>query len=62
MQIKAQEVQDLNNMNVYYQGQMDAILKKNGGTIYDEDYLKYQEKVRANNKTNRKRYHRENKT
>ena len=50
MQIKAQEVQDLNDMNVYYQGQMDAILKKNGGTIYDEDYLKYQEKVRANNK------------
>ena len=50
MQIKAKEVQDLNDMNVYYQGQMDAILKKNGGTIYDEDYLKYQEKVRANNK------------
>ena len=50
MQIKAKEVQDLNVANKYYQDQMWKILHESGGTIYDEDYLKYQEKVRANKK------------
>ena len=50
MKIKEQEVQDLNTANDYYQRQMWKILYRDGGTIYDEDYLKYQEKVRANNK------------
>lgn len=49
MTIKAKEIQDLNNMNTYYKGQMQKITD-NGGSIYDEDYLKYQEKVRENNK------------
>lgn len=49
MTIKAQEIQDLNNANSYYQTQMDWITS-HGGSKYDEDYLKYQEKVRENNK------------